>query len=103
LGKSANLNVVLRFGVPAIIFAFLGAYVLSLLTDMQPLTDYQIGNHTFEIMPIKLIIGIVLLFFSLFEVVPSLSTYNLIKIPSSGGILSGFMASEIRCLESRSF
>lgn len=91
LGKSANLNVVLRFGIPAIIFAFLGAYVLSLLTDMQSLTDYQIGNHTFEIMPIKLIIGIVLLFFSLFEVVPSLTNLQFDKkyLPI-GGILSGF-------------
>jgi uncharacterized membrane protein YfcA len=91
LGKSANLNVVLRFGIPAIIFAFLGAHILSLLTDMQPITDYQIGNHTFEIMPIKLIIGIVLLFFSLFEVVPSLTNLQFDKkyLPV-GGILSGF-------------
>ncbi|MFV7235972.1 TSUP family transporter [Flavobacterium sp. ZB4R12] len=91
LGKSANLNVVLRFGIPAILFAFLGAYILSLLTDMQPLMDYQMGNHIFEIMPIKLTIGILLLFFSLFEVVPSLANIQFDKkyLPL-GGILSGF-------------
>lgn len=91
LGKNANANVVLRFGVPAILFAFLGAYILSLLTNMHPLTNYQIGNHTFEIMPIKLTIGIVLLFFSLFEVIPSLANLQFDKkyLPL-GGILSGF-------------
>ena len=91
LGRSANINVVLRFGIPAIIFAFLGAYILSLLTDTPALMDYQLGNYTFEIQPIKLIIGIVLLFFSLFEVVPSLSNLQFDKkyLPI-GGILSGF-------------
>jgi uncharacterized membrane protein YfcA len=91
LGKNANRNVVLRFGIPAIAFAFLGAYLLSLLTEMHTVFDYQIGNHTFEIMPIKLIIGIVLLFFSLFEVIPSLSKLQFDqKYLPLGGILSGF-------------
>ena len=91
LGKNANRNVVLRFGIPAIAFAFLGAYLLSLLTEMHAVFDYQIGNHTFEIMPIKLIIGIVLLFFSLFELIPSLSKLQFDqKYLPLGGILSGF-------------
>lgn len=91
LGKSANINVVLRFGIPAIVFAFLGAYILSLLTDTPALMNYQLGSHRFEIKPIKLIIGIVLLFFSLFEVIPSLSNLQFDKkyLPI-GGVLSGF-------------
>lgn len=91
VGKSAYISVVLRFGLPAIAFAFLGAYILSLLTNMSPLSYYQIGNHTFEIMPVKLIIGIVLLLFSLFEAIPSLTNLQFDKkyLPV-GGILSGF-------------
>jgi uncharacterized membrane protein YfcA len=91
LGRSANMGVVLRFGIPAILFAFLGAYVLSELTDMKPLFNYQMGKHNFEIMPVKLIIGIVLLFFSLFEVIPSLTQLQFDKryLPI-GGVLSGF-------------
>lgn len=91
LGKNANGSVVLRFGIPAILFAFLGAYLLSLLNDMPTLAAYTLGNHHFEIMPIKLIIGIVLLFFSLFEVIPSLANLQFDKkyLPI-GGILSGF-------------
>ncbi|UQD56577.1 sulfite exporter TauE/SafE family protein [Flavobacterium sp. K5-23] len=91
LGRSANLGVVLRFGIPAILFAFLGAYTLSQLTEMKPLYDYQMGKHHFEIMPVKLIIGIVLLFFSLFEVIPRLTRLQFDKkyLPI-GGVLSGF-------------
>lgn len=91
LGKNANLNVVFRFGIPAILFAFLGAYFLSKLTDMQPLFVYKITNTTFEIMPIKLIVGLLLLFFSLFEIIPKLSNLKFDKkyLPL-GGILSGF-------------
>jgi uncharacterized membrane protein YfcA len=91
LGRSANLGVVLRFGIPAILFAFLGAYTLSQLTEMKPLFDYQMGKHHFEIMPLKLVIGIVLLFFSLFEVIPKLTRLQFDKkyLPV-GGVLSGF-------------
>ena len=91
LGNKANFHVVLRFGIPAILFAFLGAYVLSKLTTMQPLFDYIIGKHTFYIMPIKLIIGMVLLFFSLMEIIPKLAKLQFDKkyLPL-GGILSGF-------------
>ncbi|WP_310379070.1 sulfite exporter TauE/SafE family protein [Flavobacterium sp.] len=91
LGKNANLNVVFRFGIPAILFAFLGAYILSLLTEMQPLFVYKIDNATFEIMPTKLIVGLLLLFFSLFEIIPKLShlQFNKKYLPL-GGILSGF-------------
>jgi uncharacterized protein len=91
LGKSADKNVVFRFGIPAIVFAFLGAYILTLLSGMQPLLDYKLGNRNFQIMPIKLIIGLLLLFFSLFEIIPKLSNLQFDKkfLPV-GGILSGF-------------
>lgn len=91
LGNKANLAIVFRFGIPAILFAFFGAYVLSTLEGMQSILNYQIANHTFEITPIKSIIGIVLLFFSLFEIIPSLSKLQFDqKYLPLGGILSGF-------------
>jgi uncharacterized membrane protein YfcA len=91
LGKKANIQVVLRFGIPAIVFAFLGAYLLSLLSHSLPLWNYKLAHRTFEIMPIKLTIGILLLFFSLFEVIPSLAKLQFDKkyLPL-GGVLSGF-------------
>lgn len=91
LGKNANKNVVIRFGIPAILFAFLGAYLLSQLNFLHTILEYQIGSHVFEILPIKLIIGIILLLFALFEIIPSVSNLQFDqKYLSLGGILSGF-------------
>jgi uncharacterized membrane protein YfcA len=91
LGKNANLKIVMRFGIPAILFSFLGAFLLSYLNHMNSIFVYKIGTHFFEIIPIKLIIGIVLLFFSLFEIVPSLTKLQFDqKYLPLGGVLSGF-------------
>ena len=91
LGKKANKNVVLRFGIPSIIAAFLGAYVLTLLTGMQPLFQYIILNRTFVVMPVKLTIAVLLIVFALFDVVPRLIRLQFDKkyLPI-GGLLSGF-------------
>jgi uncharacterized membrane protein YfcA len=90
-GKKASIAVILKFGIPAIIFAFLGAYILKLLTNMQPLFQYSITEKPFVIMPIKLIIGILLLIFSIIEFIPKYKNmeFNKKYLPL-GGILSGF-------------
>lgn len=91
LGKDANKNVVLRFGIPAILAAFLGAYVLTLLTGMQPLFQYTLFNRTFVIMPVKLTIAILLAVFALFDILPRLARLQFNKkYLSVGGLLSGF-------------
>jgi uncharacterized protein len=90
-GKKANKNVVLKFGIPAILFAFLGAYLLKLLTEMQLLFSYSISEKVFEIMPLKLIIGILLMIFALFDFIPKFKNLEFDKkYLSLGGVLSGF-------------
>ncbi len=91
VGKHANRKVVVNFGVPAIVFAFLGAFLLTQLTNLQPLHQYSIGSKMFVIMPVKLVIGILLMAFSLFEVVPRLANLQFSqKYLTLGGALSGF-------------
>jgi uncharacterized membrane protein YfcA len=91
LGKNSDFGIVIRFGLPAMVFSFIGAYTLSLLSDMDSILTYQIGSRVFEIMPVKMSIGFVLLFFSLFEIIPSLTHLQFDKkyLPL-GGVLSGF-------------
>jgi hypothetical protein len=91
LGKHANKAVVLRFGIPSLIAAFLGAWLLTKISDMEPLYSYTINEKMFHITPVKLTIGILLIFFSLAEVLPvfsklSFKNEHLIL----GGLLSGF-------------
>lgn len=91
LGKQANKKVVLNFGIPAILFAFIGASLLTLLAGMDPLFQYSISDKTFEVMPLDLTISVLLIVFSLFEVVPKLANLQFSqKYLMLGGILSGF-------------
>ncbi|MBI3239278.1 MAG: sulfite exporter TauE/SafE family protein, partial [Flavobacteriia bacterium] len=91
VGKHVNWQIALRFGLPAIIFAFLGAFLLESLTGIDPLGNYRLFGHLFTIQWVKLIIGFLLIVFALFEVVPSLSKLELDrKYLPIGGVLSGF-------------
>src|SRR5688572_29626902 len=91
VGKNADKQTVLRFGIPAVIAALVGAWLLLQLTDLRPLFSYSIGDKTFEVYPVKFIISILLIVFALMDLLPYFSKLqfgkdNLIL----GGALSGF-------------
>jgi len=89
IGNMANKTILVKFGLPAIVSAFLGAWLLGELQDAEPLFVY--GNDPIEVYPIKFIIGGLLIFFALFDIVPSLSRLQFSKkYLSIGGLLSGF-------------
>ncbi|MBW3567336.1 MAG: sulfite exporter TauE/SafE family protein [Proteobacteria bacterium] len=91
LGRYANIAVVLRFGVPAILGAWLGAHSLALLIDLPAIRTYSIGDHEHVITPVKIAIGSLLMVFAFLELVP---LARLASIPSRhlplGGFLSGY-------------
>ena len=41
VGKQADRGVLVRFGIPAVIFALIGAWVLVHIPDAKPLFAYQ--------------------------------------------------------------
>ncbi len=90
-GKKANIDTILKFGLPAIFFAYLGATVLKSLTFTKPIFEYYIDQNSFQILPIKLIIGILLIVFALFDIIPKYKNLDFDKkyLPI-GGVLSGF-------------
>ncbi|WP_444671004.1 TSUP family transporter [Flavobacterium columnare] len=91
LGKNADKDVILKFGIPAIIFAFIGAYFLTLLTNQNSLFEYKLENKTFQITLLKILIGFLLIFFTLFDIIPKLKRLEFNnKYLSLGGIVSGF-------------
>ena len=53
VGKNFNKEVLLRFGIPAVIFAFIGAYLLLHIPNMEPIYSYSLFGKTFEIFPLK--------------------------------------------------
>jgi uncharacterized membrane protein YfcA len=89
--RQVNLNIVFRFGIPSVIAAFAGAWLLDLLTEIKPLTSYEFGSQYFEITPVKLTIAFLLVIFSLMELIPRLSGMQFErKYMPVGGFLSGF-------------
>ncbi len=91
LGKHANMNVVFRFGIPAVIAAFAGAGLLFLISDIQPLAVYSFGGRSFSITTIKLLMGVMIAGFATLEILPAMKTLEFDKkyLPL-GGVLSGF-------------
>ena len=91
LGKKANMRVVFSFAVPGIIFALLGAYLLTFLSDLTPVGEYTLGSRVFKIYPVKLVIALLIFVFSLFELIPYFEriAFDRKYLPA-GGALSGF-------------
>jgi len=91
MGKHTSKDTVVRFGLPAIVTAYLGARVLLNLSDLEPLFRYQLSDHDYYIEPVKLVVAVLMVFFALFEVIPRFEKINLNKkyLPL-GGIMSGF-------------
>ncbi|MDQ3047267.1 MAG: TSUP family transporter [Bacteroidota bacterium] len=92
LGRHADKGVVIKFGLPALIASFAGAACLLFLTDVQPIATYSLFGRTMEILPVKLLIALLMVIFSLFDLIPFLAKITIDKkfmIP--GGLLTGFL------------
>ncbi len=90
-GRKINWKVGLKFGVPAALGAFIGAWALLKLSGGIVVHTYHIENREFSITMIKLVISILMITFALFDTVPALKkiqfSQNKLYI---GGLISGF-------------
>lgn len=91
VGRDAHKKTLLNFGIPAVIAAFIGAWLLLNISDFEPLYSYSINTKIFTVTPVKLIIGVLLIVFAIIELIPF---FNKMQIPRKylpfGGFLSGF-------------
>jgi uncharacterized protein len=91
VGKNTDKAVLLRFGLPAILASFIGAWLLLKITILPSIYQYQIYYKKFEITPVKLIIALLLILFSILEIAPSFQKVQFGRDKLVlGGILSGF-------------
>lgn len=91
LYREADRRVVLRFGLPAVASAFLGAVALGALAERPPLATWQLLGRPAIVTPIKLTVGVLILAFSMLELVPGARSLRARPrwLPL-GGALSGF-------------
>lgn len=91
VGRDVDVRVALRFGLPAIAAAMLGARLLLWLSDLPPLHTYGALGRTFVVTPIGLGVGLLMLLFAIVELLPA--TKKLAVDPRYlplGGLVSGF-------------
>lgn len=89
--KKVNLQLVLKFGIPSLLLAFVGAWLLKQFSVSEPLYTYSISGHQFSITIIGITIGVLMLVFSLWEIIPYLKNLSFGKNNLVwGGALSGF-------------
>jgi len=92
LGRHADREVVLKFGITAIVAAVFGAMALGLIAQSDSeLTVHVNEEEVSNITPVKLIIGFLMIGFALFELLPRFRKLEFDRryLPL-GGLLSGF-------------
>lgn len=91
IGRNTDKAVLLRFGIPAILASFAGAWLLLKITVLPTIFVYELWGKTFEITAVKLIIALLLIIFSILEISPSFQKIQFGKDKLVwGGVLSGF-------------
>ncbi len=91
VGKAADKSILLRFGIPAVLAAFVGAWLLLLIAELPTLFSYEIRGSHFIVSPLKFFVAILLIIFSLLDLLPFMEGINIKQrhLPF-GGVLSGF-------------
>jgi uncharacterized membrane protein YfcA len=90
LRREVDRALVLRFGLPAALAAFPGAWLLGALPSRSWHT-WHWGARSFDVTPVGVVMGTLILVFAAFEAVPALQRW---RAPAGslpwGGALSGF-------------
>lgn len=91
VGRHADTRVLLRFALPAIPAAFLGALALNALAHAQPVARYSLAGFHASVRPLGIAMGTLIIAFGFFELSPRAER---LAFPTSrmplGGALSGF-------------
>jgi uncharacterized membrane protein YfcA len=91
LARGASRDVVLRFGLPAVVASFAGALLLTSLSGLAPLWTWSFVGREATVTPVKLVMGVLILGFSAMELVPGLQSLHApVRWLPVGGALSGF-------------
>lgn len=90
-GRHAVRQVLIPFGLTAIPFALLGAFVLMWLASQEPLAVYSLFGRPRTITPLNLVMAAIMIAFALVELLPRFRELSFGRsLLPVGGMLSGF-------------
>ncbi|VAX41501.1 Protein of unknown function DUF81, partial [hydrothermal vent metagenome] len=92
IGRNADWRVVVRFGLPAILAAVVGALLLGQLASVHtPLVSYELAGRVGAVTPIGLVVGVLIVCFAAIELHPKIKRLEINpRYLPIGGVLSGF-------------
>ena len=91
IGRHAVRDVVLKFGLPALVFAFIGAKALAYLASFPIRIPYKLFGFPLTTTLVNVVIGLLLLIFAIVEIIPAKNKKPVQTIGLFiGGALSGF-------------
>jgi len=89
LRRDVERGLLTRFGIPAALAAIPGAWLLSVIPS-RPWLTWRLGEHSFTVTPVGFVMGVLILGFAIFELVPALRRWRPTGSLAWGGVLSGF-------------
>lgn len=91
VGRKADFKTVMIFSLPAVMTALLGAFLMSQVSELPPLAEFQWLGRLWVISPIQLMVACLMMVFAILELSPA---FQRLAFPSKliplGGALSGF-------------
>lgn len=91
VGRKADRHVLMKFAPTAILAAFAGAWLLTLLTNMPVIFSYMIGERQYQITTVKAVVGLLMIVFAFVELLPRFEKLEFDqKYLPLGGLISGF-------------
>lgn len=89
--KGIHFPTLIRFAIPAFVFAIIGSLTLNNIESWQFIYHYHWFGRMFEVTGLKIIIGVLMLIFAAFDILPKLKN---LSAPQSwmsvGGAITGF-------------
>jgi uncharacterized membrane protein YfcA len=80
-----------KFGIPSVIAALAGAFLLKIISGSFIIAEYDLGDHHFTIHLIDLLLSVLMIFFALYELIPYFRDLSFQKDKLYlGGLISGF-------------
>ena len=91
VGKNIDKKILLRFGLPSVIAAFIGSYLLLIIDENIVIFSYYFFDKKIDVILVKFLISILLILFAIVDLIPQVKNINFDKkhLPV-GGFLSGF-------------